>query len=144
VLEILSHVNKRVRGHGEIKMPLDALLAQYAAPGAAPLVRNFALVYLEMAYERVPEDARSAAVRSAQTPWAQQLPPVHDVQCECARKQPCFHALCRTCIYRAAYVWSARPWSLGSGTQARAGMPCGDTAPLDVLRPTGAAGCTSC
>ncbi len=69
VLEILSHVNKRVRGHGEIKMPLDALLAQYAAPGAAPLVRNFALVYLEMAYERVPEDARLAAVRSAKTPF---------------------------------------------------------------------------
>ena len=67
VLEILSHVNKRVRGHSGIHMPLDALLAQYAAPGSAPLVRNFALVYLEMAFERAPEDARLAVVRSDAT-----------------------------------------------------------------------------
>ncbi|KAK9834910.1 hypothetical protein WJX81_007994 [Elliptochloris bilobata] len=62
VLEILSHVNKRVRGHAAIKMPLDALLALYADPGSAPLVRNFALVYLEMAFERAPGEARLAVV----------------------------------------------------------------------------------
>ena len=64
VLEILSHVNKRVRGHASIKMPLGALLALYAEPSSAPLVRNFALVYLEMAYERASEEARLAVVRS--------------------------------------------------------------------------------
>ena len=63
MLEILSHVNKRVRGHASIKMPLDALLALYAEPSSAPLVRNFALVYLEMVYERATEEARLAVVR---------------------------------------------------------------------------------
>ena len=67
VLEILSHVNKRVRGHASIKMPLDVLLALYAEPSSAPLVRNFALVYLEMAYARATEEARLAVVRSEQT-----------------------------------------------------------------------------
>lgn len=64
MLEILSHVNKRVRGHASIKMPLDPLLALYAEPSSAPLVRNFALVYLEMAYERATEEAKLAVVRS--------------------------------------------------------------------------------
>ena len=63
MLEILSHVNKRVRGHASIKMPLDALLALYAEPSSAPLVRNFALVYLEIAFERASEEARLAVVR---------------------------------------------------------------------------------
>ncbi len=149
MLEILSHVNKRVRGHGEIKMPLDALLAQYAAPGAAPLVRNFALVYLEMAYERVSEDARLAAVRS-----------IKDLSCKTPGPSSCLlpavpprgwsvlkraHAH-RTCLSRAVrrlHLAELRVQRVHAvvAQVARPGWPCGDAAPLHMLRPSGAAGC---
>nr|AAM14877.1 unknown protein [Arabidopsis thaliana] len=54
VLEILSHVNKRVKHQHEIGLPLLALWKLYTDPAAAPMVRNFAIVYVEMAFERAP------------------------------------------------------------------------------------------
>ena len=62
MLELLSHVNKRVKGHNEIHLPLEALLALYNAPASGPLVRNFALVYVEMAFERASSEERGALV----------------------------------------------------------------------------------
>ena len=59
---MLSHVNKRVRGHDQIKLPLDALLDLYLTDASAPLVKNFAIVYIEMAMERNTEDQKAAAV----------------------------------------------------------------------------------
>lgn len=55
VLEILSHVNKRVKHQHEIGLPLLALWKLYTDPAAAPMVRNFAIVYVEMAFERAPD-----------------------------------------------------------------------------------------
>lgn len=52
VLEILSHVNKRVKHQLEIGLPLLALWKLYTDPVASPMVRNFAIVYVEMAFER--------------------------------------------------------------------------------------------
>ena len=62
VLEMLSHVNKRVRGHDQIKLPLDALLDLYLSDSSAPLVKNFAVVYVEMAMDRSLQDQQTAAV----------------------------------------------------------------------------------
>uniref|UniRef100_A0A2N9FXH9 Proteasome component Ecm29 N-terminal domain-containing protein n=1 Tax=Fagus sylvatica TaxID=28930 RepID=A0A2N9FXH9_FAGSY len=53
VLEILSHVNKRVKHHLEIGLPLLELWKMYSEANAAPMVRNFCIVYIEMAFERV-------------------------------------------------------------------------------------------
>ncbi|CAD5319602.1 unnamed protein product [Arabidopsis thaliana] len=58
VLEILSHVNKRVKHQHEIGLPLLALWKLYTDPAAAPMVRNFAIVYVEMAFERAPAKER--------------------------------------------------------------------------------------
>ena len=63
VLEILSHVNKRIKGHAAIGLPLDALLDLALAPDSKPLVQNFGLVYAEMACDRAPPGQRWAAVR---------------------------------------------------------------------------------
>lgn len=60
---MLSHVNKRVRGHDQIKLPLDALLDLYLSDTSAPLVKNFAVVYVEMAMDRSLQDQQTAAVR---------------------------------------------------------------------------------
>lgn len=62
VLEILSHVNKRVRGHEQIKLPLEALLDLYLSSTSAPLVKNFAIVYVEMAMDRSSPQQQLAAV----------------------------------------------------------------------------------
>ena len=40
VLDILSHVNKRVRGHEQIKLPLQALLDLFLADTSPPLVSS--------------------------------------------------------------------------------------------------------
>ncbi|XP_024006132.1 proteasome-associated protein ECM29 homolog isoform X2 [Eutrema salsugineum] len=41
VLEILSHVNKRVKHQHEIGLPLLDLWKLYTDPAASPMVRNF-------------------------------------------------------------------------------------------------------
>ena len=67
---MLSHVNKRVRGHDQIKLPLDALLDLYLAEASVPLVKNFAVVYVEMAMDRSTQEQQAAAVRSSScTSW---------------------------------------------------------------------------
>lgn len=63
VLELLTHVNKRVKGHDEIQLPLEQLLDLYKAPGSSLLVRNFALVYVEMAFERASTEDKHKLVR---------------------------------------------------------------------------------
>lgn len=62
VLEMLQHVNLRVRDHRQIKLPLEELLTLYLASGSL-LVRNFALMYVEMAFERSSPEAKAALVR---------------------------------------------------------------------------------
>jgi len=51
VLEILSHINKRVKGHDTISLPLADLVSVYADT-THTMVRNFAIVYVEMGYNR--------------------------------------------------------------------------------------------
>ncbi|XP_039131872.1 proteasome adapter and scaffold protein ECM29-like [Dioscorea cayenensis subsp. rotundata] len=54
VMEILSHVNKRVKHHPEIGLPLVQLWSMYREFSGAPMVRNFCVVYIEMAFDRMP------------------------------------------------------------------------------------------
>ncbi|XVE59843.1 hypothetical protein DITRI_Ditri05aG0079400 [Diplodiscus trichospermus] len=54
VLEILSHVNKRVKHQPDISLPLQELWKMYMEANATPMVRNFCIVYIEMAFERAP------------------------------------------------------------------------------------------
>ncbi|KAJ7960514.1 Proteasome-associated ECM29-like protein [Quillaja saponaria] len=53
VLEILSHVNKRVKHQPQIGLPLPELWKLYSEPSTVPIIRNFCIVYIEMASERV-------------------------------------------------------------------------------------------
>ncbi|KAK3004296.1 hypothetical protein RJ639_018392 [Escallonia herrerae] len=58
VIEILSHVNKRVKHQPEIGLPLSELWKLYMAAEAAPMVKNFCIVYIEMAFERTSEEEK--------------------------------------------------------------------------------------
>jgi hypothetical protein len=51
VIEILTHINKRVKEQHHIKLPLADLLSLYLDT-TDQMVRNFAVVYVDMAYDR--------------------------------------------------------------------------------------------
>lgn len=57
VLSILSHVNTRLQALPNVELPIDAL-AQLFTSSKSPLVRNFALVYLERGAPRAAPEAR--------------------------------------------------------------------------------------
>ena len=59
VMAILGHINKRVKGDASILLPLGGLAKLFLTTDH-PMVSNFALVYVEMAFSRVPAAERSA------------------------------------------------------------------------------------
>lgn len=59
---MLSHINKRVKDQKHIKLPLQDLLSLYRNPESIMMVRNFTIVYIEMAFERSPRDEQLAVV----------------------------------------------------------------------------------
>ncbi|XP_076926250.1 uncharacterized protein LOC143589348 isoform X1 [Bidens hawaiensis] len=58
VMEILSHVNKRVKHQQQIGLPLEELWHLYMEDNAALMVRNFSIVYVEMAIDRVSKEQK--------------------------------------------------------------------------------------
>ncbi|CAH9134546.1 unnamed protein product [Cuscuta epithymum] len=56
VIEILSHVNKRVKHQPYIGLPLSELWQLYIESSAFSMVRNFCIVYFEMSIERAPKE----------------------------------------------------------------------------------------
>lgn len=53
VMELLIHVNRRVKDHESIQLPVEALLAQYQDPSATAFVTNFSIIYIRMGYPRL-------------------------------------------------------------------------------------------
>ncbi|KAG8089149.1 hypothetical protein GUJ93_ZPchr0011g27896 [Zizania palustris] len=53
VMEILSHINKRVKHRPEISLPMLDLWRIYTESTSSTIVRNFCIVYIEMAFERL-------------------------------------------------------------------------------------------
>ncbi|XP_073008804.1 uncharacterized protein [Typha latifolia] len=56
VMEILTHINKRVKHRPEIGLPLLELWNIYNKADASSMVRNFCVVYIEMSFERLPKE----------------------------------------------------------------------------------------
>ncbi|CAG8551871.1 6468_t:CDS:10 [Diversispora eburnea] len=58
VMNVLSHINKRIRSKTNIKLPLTPLIDLVCTENVtkSPFVKNFAIMYLEMAYERLTEE----------------------------------------------------------------------------------------
>jgi proteasome component ECM29 len=63
VLAILSHVNTRLQSLPTVALPVDALCTLYST-STSPLVRNFALVYIERGAERSSSEERLRLVPS--------------------------------------------------------------------------------
>ena len=64
-MEILTHINKRLTAQPSMKLPLEDLMSLYvddAKHQHSAIVKNFALVYVERAFERADVRARAAQI----------------------------------------------------------------------------------
>ena len=62
VLELLVHINKRVKGNENIQLPVDALLQQYQDPSATSFVTNFTIIYIKIGFPRMPQNKQALLV----------------------------------------------------------------------------------
>ncbi|XP_033636669.1 proteasome adapter and scaffold protein ECM29-like [Asterias rubens] len=53
VLELLVHINKRLKSRPKVQIPVDVLLLQYQDPANVTFVTNFTILYLKMGYPRL-------------------------------------------------------------------------------------------
>ncbi|GAM26844.1 hypothetical protein SAMD00019534_100190 [Acytostelium subglobosum LB1] len=56
-MEVLSNFNKRTMFASDLQYPIDKLLTLYRDPSTQPLVRNFAIVYIEKAFNTMPKES---------------------------------------------------------------------------------------
>lgn len=53
VMELLVHLNKRIKSRPKIQLPVETLLVQYQDPSAASFVTNFTIIYIKLGYPRL-------------------------------------------------------------------------------------------
>ncbi|RVE49284.1 hypothetical protein evm_006078 [Chilo suppressalis] len=56
VMELLVHVNKRVKCRAEVKLPVQTLLQLYKDPSANSFIINFTIIYITMGFPRLPRE----------------------------------------------------------------------------------------
>ncbi|XP_052738355.1 proteasome-associated protein ECM29 homolog [Bicyclus anynana] len=56
VMELLVHVNKRVKCRNEVQLPVETLLQLYKDPAANSFIINFTIIYITMGFPRLPRD----------------------------------------------------------------------------------------
>ncbi|CAG9821949.1 unnamed protein product [Phaedon cochleariae] len=54
VMELLIHVNRRIKTRPLVGLPVEALLTQYQDPSATSFVTNFTIIYLKSGFPRLP------------------------------------------------------------------------------------------
>ena len=64
VMELLVHINKRIKNNNNIQLPVEALLLQYQDPVATSFVTNFTIIYLKMGFPRLPMEKQAELVPS--------------------------------------------------------------------------------
>ncbi|KAL6070848.1 proteasome component M29, variant 2 [Balamuthia mandrillaris] len=62
VLEVLSHVSKRIKAHEEIRLPLVDLAQQYQDENTPSSVKNFSIIYLEHAFNRASSEEKNQVI----------------------------------------------------------------------------------
>ncbi|CAK9831680.1 Proteasome adapter and scaffold protein ECM29 [Anthophora retusa] len=53
VMELLIHINKRIKSRPQVQLPIEALLLQYQDPAASSFVINFTIIYIKLGYPRM-------------------------------------------------------------------------------------------
>ncbi|KAE8632216.1 hypothetical protein XENTR_v10001477 [Xenopus tropicalis] len=67
VMELLVHLNKRIKSRPKIQLPVETLLVQYQDPAAVSFVTNFTIIYIKMGYPRLPLEKQCELAQSLLT-----------------------------------------------------------------------------
>ncbi|VDI04676.1 proteasome component ECM29 [Mytilus galloprovincialis] len=59
VMELLVHINKRLKSLNKVQLPVESLITQYLDPSASSIITNFSIIYIRMGYPRL-EPAKQA------------------------------------------------------------------------------------
>ncbi|GAB6029010.1 hypothetical protein CHUAL_004798 [Chamberlinius hualienensis] len=62
VMELLVHINKRIKSRPKVQLPVEALLLQYQDPQATSFVTNFTIIYLKLGYPRLDSSKRAELI----------------------------------------------------------------------------------
>ncbi|XP_055855013.1 proteasome-associated protein ECM29 homolog [Episyrphus balteatus] len=54
VVEVLTHIKRRVTSRPLVQIPVESLLDQYKASGKSPFLQNFAIIFITMGFPRLP------------------------------------------------------------------------------------------
>lgn len=60
-MEVLTHLNKRLKSRPMVQMPVEALLQQYQATESG-FLHNFSIIYITMGFPRLDEERRTVLV----------------------------------------------------------------------------------
>lgn len=69
VMELLVHLNKRIKSRPKIQLPVETLLVQYQDPAAVSFVTNFTIIYVKMGYPRLPVEKQCELALRFLLPW---------------------------------------------------------------------------
>nr|CAH7763652.1 unnamed protein product [Callosobruchus chinensis] len=67
VMELLIHVNKRIKSRPQVQLPVEALLTQYQDPSATSFVTNFTVIYLKSGFPRLSIEKQAELVPTVLT-----------------------------------------------------------------------------
>ncbi|XP_016928880.3 proteasome-associated protein ECM29 homolog [Drosophila suzukii] len=59
VVEVLTHIKRRLSSRGQVQIPVEALLDQYAAEDSSTFLKNFAIIFIAMGFPRLPLEQQS-------------------------------------------------------------------------------------
>ncbi|XP_066149370.1 proteasome adapter and scaffold protein ECM29 [Euwallacea fornicatus] len=62
VMELLIHVNKRIKTRPLVQLPVEPLLSQYHNPDLSSFVTNFTIIYVKSGFPRLPIEAQAQLV----------------------------------------------------------------------------------
>ncbi|CAH0555694.1 unnamed protein product [Brassicogethes aeneus] len=62
VMELLIHVNRRIKTRPLVQLPVEALLTQYQDPSATSFVTNFTIIYIKTGFPRLPIEKQAELV----------------------------------------------------------------------------------
>lgn len=59
-MEVLTHIKRRLSSRGQVQIPVEALLDQYAAEDSSTFLKNFAIIFIAMGFPRLPLEEQTA------------------------------------------------------------------------------------
>uniref|UniRef100_A0A1I8MU05 Proteasome-associated protein ECM29 homolog n=1 Tax=Musca domestica TaxID=7370 RepID=A0A1I8MU05_MUSDO len=59
VVEVLTHIKRRLSSRPLVQIPVEALIDQYKASASSPFLQNFAIIFITMGYPRLSIESRS-------------------------------------------------------------------------------------